>query len=150
MCWLQGAPMPFPSSMRRRIRDLNLVPVVSAPVQVDPSCRYDNLPHFSHFGDRISFVGGINKPKLIQCFDSGGHCHRQLVSPPPCMLVSRADDILLWLLLQKQQASLCQLAPLPHGKLSSVHEWQLLAHGQACHAACCLCCRRKGKKIYTR
>lgn len=78
--------MMFPSSLRRRTRDLSLVPVVSAPVDVDPSCRYDNLPHFSHFGDSISFVGGINKPKLIQCFDSVGHCHRQLVGYlPPCL-----------------------------------------------------------------
>lgn len=77
---VQGAPMTFPSSLRRSTRDLQLVPVVSAPVEVDPSCRYADLPHFSHFGDSISFVGGINKPKLIQCFDSAGHCHRQLVS----------------------------------------------------------------------
>ena len=83
--WVQGSPMTFPSSLRRRTRDLGLVPVVSAPVEVDPSCRYAHLPLFSHFGDSISFVGGINKPKLIQCFDSAGHCHRQLVSPlSPC------------------------------------------------------------------
>ena len=73
--------MPFPSGLRRKNRDLSLVPVVSAPVEVDPSCRYDSLPHFTHFGDSISFVGGVNKPKLIQCFDSAGRCHRQLVSP---------------------------------------------------------------------
>ena len=72
--------MPFPSGLRRKHRDFTLVPVVSAPVEVDPSCRYDNLAHFTHFGDSISFVGGINKPKLIQCFDSSGRCHRQLVS----------------------------------------------------------------------
>ena len=71
--------MPFPSSLKRKNRDLSLVPVVSAPVELDPSCRYDNLPHFTHFGDTISFVGGVNKPKLIQCFDSAGRCHRQLV-----------------------------------------------------------------------
>lgn len=73
--------MPFPSGVRRKNRDLSLVPVVSAPVEVDPSCRYANLPHFTHFGDSISFVGGVNKPKLIQCFDSAGRCHRQLVTP---------------------------------------------------------------------
>ena len=72
--------MPFPSGLRRKNRDFTLVPVVSAPVEVDPSCCYANLPHFTHFGDSISFVGGINKPKLIQCFDSSGRCHRQLVS----------------------------------------------------------------------
>lgn len=75
--------MTFPGSIRRSSRGLNLVPVVSAPVAVDPSGRYEGLPHFTHFGDGISFVGGINKPKLIQCFDSAGICHRQLVSPPP-------------------------------------------------------------------
>lgn len=91
MWCMQGAPMTFPSSLRRRTRDLRLVPVVSAPVEVDPSCRYDNLPHFSHFGDSISFVGGINKPKLIQCFDSAGQCHRQLVG---CMSPCRGLSLL--------------------------------------------------------
>ena len=72
--------MAFPGSIRRSSRSLNLVPVVSAPIAVDPSGHYEGLPHFTHFGDSISFVGGINKPKLIQCFDSAGNCHRQLVS----------------------------------------------------------------------
>ena len=45
------------------------VPVVSVAMPVDPSCEYAGLPHFVHFGDAISFVGGINMPKLVQCFD---------------------------------------------------------------------------------
>ena len=45
------------------------VPVVSMSVPVDPSCKYDDLACFSAFGDTIQFVGGINKPKLVQCFD---------------------------------------------------------------------------------
>ena len=80
--------MAFPSSLRRRNRDLQLVPVVSAPVEVDPSCCYSDLPYFTHFGDSISFVGGINKPKLIQCFDSAGQCHRQLVREMLCLTLS--------------------------------------------------------------
>ena len=88
--------MPFPSSLRRKIRDFSLVPVVSAPVEVDPTCCYADLPHFSHFGDSISFVGGINKPKLIQCFDSAGHCHRQLVKP--LLLMDLPSD--MYMLLQ--------------------------------------------------
>lgn len=31
------------------------------------------------FGDRISFVGGVNKPKVVLCHDSSGRQHRQLV-----------------------------------------------------------------------
>ncbi len=61
--------MSFPSQIRRTTRALNKVPVVSVSVPVNPSCRYEGLPTFSHFGNTISFVGGINKPKLVQCFD---------------------------------------------------------------------------------
>ena len=43
--------------------------MVSLSVPVDPSCKYNNLASFSTFGDTIQFVGGINKPKLVQCFD---------------------------------------------------------------------------------
>jgi hypothetical protein len=38
-------------------------------VPVDPSCKYDNLPSFAGFVGTIQFVGGINKPKLVQCVD---------------------------------------------------------------------------------
>jgi hypothetical protein len=43
--------------------------VVSVSIPVDPSCSYSGLACFSHFGEGITFVGGINKPKLVQCFD---------------------------------------------------------------------------------
>ena len=45
------------------------VPVVSVSVPVDPSCKYDNIPSFMEFAGTIQFVGGINKPKLVQCID---------------------------------------------------------------------------------
>ncbi len=45
------------------------IPVVSVEVPVDPGGRYGGLPHFSHFGEGISFVGGINRPKRIVCYD---------------------------------------------------------------------------------
>ncbi|BDA48015.1 Serine-protein kinase ATM [Coccomyxa sp. Obi] len=71
--------MPFPSHLRRSTKALNKVPVVSVSIPVDPSCTYAGLACFSHFGEGITFVGGINKPKLVQCFDSTGMRHRQLV-----------------------------------------------------------------------
>lgn len=45
------------------------VPVVSVSIPVDPSCKYEGIPCFTAFGDTILFVGGINKPKLVQCYD---------------------------------------------------------------------------------
>ena len=31
------------------------------------------------FGERIKSVGGIHKPKLVECYDSAGREHKQLV-----------------------------------------------------------------------
>ena len=57
----------MPSALRRsRLPAMPLVPVITAEVAVDPSGRYEGLPHFSHFGDNIRFPGGLNRPKLIQ------------------------------------------------------------------------------------
>ena len=76
--------MAFPAAIRRSTKNLPLVPIVSAPIQPDASCQYADLPHFSHFGDSVRYVGGINAPKLIHCYDSHGHAHMQLVSSVHC------------------------------------------------------------------
>ncbi len=54
--------------LRVRVRRAQ-VPIVSLQVPVDTSCEYAGLPYIDHFGETIAFVGGINKPKLVQCFD---------------------------------------------------------------------------------
>ncbi len=58
--------MLIPSNLRRRVRPLPAVPVATAPLELDPSCAYAGLLHFSHFAGNVKFVGGINKPKLVQ------------------------------------------------------------------------------------
>ncbi len=62
-----GEQQAMPSNLRKsRLPPLSLVPVITREVEVDPGGRYEGLPHFSHFGDQIKFVGGVNRPKLIQ------------------------------------------------------------------------------------
>ena len=62
-----GEQQAMPSNLRKsRLPQLSLVPVITREVDVDPGGRYEGLPHFSHFGDQIKFVGGVNRPKLIQ------------------------------------------------------------------------------------
>ena len=68
------APCPQP---RRNYQHL---PVTSVTLPVDPSGRYEGFPHFVAFAERIKFVGGINKPKIVSVADSEGRQHRQLVS----------------------------------------------------------------------
>lgn len=55
------------------------LPVTSVELPVDPGGHYSSFPHFVGFAERIRFVGGINKPKIVAVADSEGGTHRQLV-----------------------------------------------------------------------
>ena len=71
----EGEQQAMPSNLRKaRLPSLSLVPVITRDIKVDPSGCYEALPHFSHFGDQIRFVGGVNRPKLIQARRKG-HMH---------------------------------------------------------------------------
>ncbi|KAF9625359.1 hypothetical protein IFM89_022141 [Coptis chinensis] len=71
--------MPLPREIRN-LRQLELVPVVTATFPVDRSCQYceGSFPHFKGFGDSIMVMNGINAPKVVECFGSDGHKYRQL------------------------------------------------------------------------
>ncbi|CAL4957640.1 unnamed protein product [Urochloa decumbens] len=71
--------IPLPREVRS-ICQLELVPVVTATIPVDPSCRYEvgSFPHFSGLTDSIMIMNGINAPKVIECFGSDGNKYRQL------------------------------------------------------------------------
>ncbi|CAM6085267.1 unnamed protein product [Calypogeia fissa] len=64
----------------RNIRQLELVPVVTAQVPVDFSCQYqqDSFPHFKGFSEGIKIMNGINAPKYMECLGSDGNKYRQL------------------------------------------------------------------------
>ncbi|PSC71129.1 serine threonine-kinase ATM isoform X1 [Micractinium conductrix] len=71
--------MAFPGGLRRSRQNYQHLPVTSVTLPVDPSGRYEGFPHFVAFAERIKFVGGINKPKIVSVADSEGRQHRQLV-----------------------------------------------------------------------
>ncbi|KAL3675793.1 hypothetical protein R1sor_025741 [Riccia sorocarpa] len=64
----------------RNIKHLELVPVITAPLPVDYSCRYppDSFVHFKGFSEGITVMNGINAPKCIDCLGSDGKKYRQL------------------------------------------------------------------------
>ncbi|KAJ0106492.1 hypothetical protein Patl1_18037 [Pistacia atlantica] len=64
----------------RSLRQLELVPVVTATVPVDRTCQYNegSFPHFKGLADSITVMNGINAPKVVECFDSDGRKYRQL------------------------------------------------------------------------
>lgn len=45
---------------------LNLVPMPTMPLPIDPSGAYSNVPTVAEWGSRIGFAGGINAPKVLQ------------------------------------------------------------------------------------
>ncbi|XP_078174265.1 serine/Threonine-kinase ATM-like protein isoform X2 [Carex rostrata] len=71
--------VPLPREIRS-LRQLELVPVVTATIPVDPSCQYGegSFSHFMGFGDSIMIMNGINAPKQVECLGSDGEKYRQL------------------------------------------------------------------------
>jgi ataxia telangiectasia mutated family protein len=65
---------------KRALRDLRLVPIVTASLPVDPTMRYaeGSFPHFVRFADTCRLVGGINQPKLVEALGSDGVAYKQL------------------------------------------------------------------------
>jgi len=71
----------LPNNLKKRtLSDLTQIPVLTAPLPVDPKCKYPpgSFPYFSHFEEKISLVGGINEPKLLRCVGSDGRIYKQL------------------------------------------------------------------------
>ena len=71
----------LPTEVKKRaLNNLKLIPVLTAPLLVDPTCEYrdGSFPYFAHFGDLTRLVGGINQPKLLECHGSDGRIYRQL------------------------------------------------------------------------
>lgn len=64
----------------RSIRELELVPVVTANIPIDPSCQYTegSFPNFKGLADSVTVMNGINAPKVVECFGSDGNKYRQL------------------------------------------------------------------------
>ncbi|KAM7277000.1 hypothetical protein ACFE04_018866 [Oxalis oulophora] len=64
----------------RSVRQLELVPVVTATFPVDRSCRYPegSFPYFKGLSDSVMVMNGINAPKVVECLGSDGCKYRQL------------------------------------------------------------------------
>jgi ataxia telangiectasia mutated family protein len=65
---------------KRNLSNLNMVPVITAALPVDPTMTYKEgtFPSFSFFGDTCRLVGGVNHPKLVEAHASDGQMYRQL------------------------------------------------------------------------
>ncbi|GJP48207.1 hypothetical protein CLOM_g7479 [Closterium sp. NIES-68] len=64
----------------RSVRDLLLVPVLTACVPVDRTCRYaqGSFPAFCGLKDTIKVMHGVNAPKVVECVGSDGCAYKQL------------------------------------------------------------------------
>ncbi|EOA23378.1 hypothetical protein CARUB_v10016554mg [Capsella rubella] len=64
----------------RSVKQLELVPVVTATIPVDRSCQYNEgtFPFFRGLSDSVTVMNGINAPKVVECFGSDGQKYKQL------------------------------------------------------------------------
>jgi len=63
------------------IKNLKSAVVPTALFEVNPSPHptYPDVVYVERFGDMFKLVGGINQPKLVECFGSDGRTYKQLV-----------------------------------------------------------------------
>jgi len=73
-------PISLPQALRLQVQGLSLPPV-SRPVRIEPTGgnAYRGLAHVVSFEPQISFVGGINAPKLVRVLCSDGSRIQELV-----------------------------------------------------------------------
>ncbi|XVF54114.1 hypothetical protein PTKIN_Ptkin05aG0154900 [Pterospermum kingtungense] len=71
--------VPLPREIRS-VRQLELVPVLTASFPVDPSCQYSegSFPYFRGLADSVMPMTGINVPKVVECLGSDGRKYKQL------------------------------------------------------------------------
>jgi len=71
---------PFPAKWRRKFcKELCHIPLLSVLLPFDLTLAYDDLPTIASIDEKMSFPGGINRPKLVTIVDSRGQTRRQLV-----------------------------------------------------------------------
>eukprot|EP00795_Rhopilema_esculentum_P013768 gene13768-4694_t len=76
----QTGKFDLPSKLLiRRIRDAKHFAIPTLDIQVDPSCKYNDVIYISSFDNTFTHCGGINLPKVITCVGSDGKRRRQLV-----------------------------------------------------------------------
>jgi ataxia telangiectasia mutated family protein len=105
----QPAPMrsEFPLELRRRASAIKLLPLASAPLAVRRDGDYSAAPRFAGFEPEISYVGGINRPKVVRALSAGG------VLPPRRELVKSGSDDL------RQDAAIQQFFALVNALLAA-------------------------------
>ncbi|KAJ1551079.1 hypothetical protein HK096_003276 [Nowakowskiella sp. JEL0078] len=73
------------------IGELDKVPITTVEIPVRQDLNY-KFAHFCGFGKNYQLIGGINLPKIVECLDSTGVNHKQLVKGSDDL---RQDAVLL-------------------------------------------------------
>lgn len=73
-----SGPFPIPDALLiRKIQHLT-APVVTSNTPLDPTLRYDNCAMIERFDSSFQTAGGINLPKITNCYGSDGKRYKQL------------------------------------------------------------------------
>jgi ataxia telangiectasia mutated family protein len=55
------------------------IPIPTAALAVDPACKYENIIGIGRYSSRYRTSGGVNLPKIIDCWGTDGQKHIQVV-----------------------------------------------------------------------
>eukprot|EP00051_Salpingoeca_urceolata_P020041 m.297594 g.297594 ORF g.297594 m.297594 type:complete len:2835 (+) comp19529_c0_seq5:1447-9951(+) len=66
-------------TLGNKLRDCSGVSVLTRELPVDPSCMYDDVVGVDRFAKGFTFAGGINLPRIIDCFGTDGLPYKQVI-----------------------------------------------------------------------
>lgn len=127
----KAIPIPADQPLMK-IKDLDEVVIPTLEIKVDPSGQYENLVTVRYFQPHYHLAGGINLPKIIDCFGSDGISRRQLVKGQDdlrqdavmqqvfgmcSMLLQRNTDT------RKRKLNIRRYKVVPFSQCSGVLEW---------------------------
>ena len=76
----QRGPVKLPSSCPLlKLKQMKGAAVPTLDIEVDPTCRYDNVVCIERFDPCFQLAGGVNLPKVMSCIGSDGKRRKQLV-----------------------------------------------------------------------
>ena len=74
----QRGPIKLPSSCPLlKLKESVVVPTIE--LEIDRTCRYDNVVCIQQFEPFFQLAGGVNLPKVITCIGSDGIRRKQLI-----------------------------------------------------------------------
>ena len=85
----QNSGVPIPRAAKLVKLEAPDVPIPTIWTPVDPTCEYKNVVGIRRYASKYKTSGGVNLPKINDCYGTDGKIYRQVVCPSGSVVVFR-------------------------------------------------------------